>query len=149
MLVIGAAGQVAVFAERSDYQLGKQLEAQEQTPGVQIPVRPAVQYKSQDQRDPFKGITKDDFREKQGSATIVTPEDKPLPALTVQGIIWGAKFPQAIINNKVVKVGDMLQGVKILSIDKNGITVLFDGRQVTLSAPAGGARTPKTPQEGG
>ena len=149
MLVIGASGQVVVFAERSDFKAMKQLEAQEQAPAVQIPERPTVQYNSQDQRDPFKGITKEDFKEKQGTVEVAAPDDKPLPVLTVQGVIWGAKFPQAIINNKVVKVGDVLQGAKILSIEKNGIMVLFDCRQVTLSAPAEGARAPKTPQEGG
>jgi hypothetical protein len=65
-------------------------------------------------------------------------EKKPLPELKVQGVIWGGNFPQAIVNNKVLKVGDTVEGVEIKSIDKKGITVLFEGSESTISSPAAG-----------
>ena len=56
-----------------------------------------------------------------------------LPNLTVQGVIWGDNLPQAIINNKVVKVGDRLGSVDVIDISKEGVTVLFASVKHKLS----------------
>ncbi|MCX5705546.1 MAG: hypothetical protein NTZ92_05780 [Candidatus Omnitrophica bacterium] len=98
-------------------------------------LRPKVDYSAQGLRDPFMGK-----EGKSGTGEVSSPVDKkPLPALTVQGVIWGGNFPQAIINNKVLKVGDTIEGVKIKSIAKEGIIVLFEGSESIISSPAAGS----------
>ena len=59
-----------------------------------------------------------------------------LPALTVQGVIWGTQKPQVIINNKVLREGDFLDEVQILEIKSSGIVVLYKNMKSVLSTPA-------------
>jgi len=87
-----------------------------------------IEYKSEDLRDPFQE-EKIEIKEEPE----VQIETKPLPSLQIQGIVWGGGFPQAIINNKVVKVGDTIEGVRITDINKSGVTVFFGNRQYNLS----------------
>ncbi|HNW40040.1 MAG TPA: hypothetical protein PKI44_06430 [Candidatus Omnitrophota bacterium] len=102
-----------------------------------IIVRPVMEYKSGDLRDPFKTyLVKEEPK-------IVEPENveepKPqldLTKLIVQGIIWGVKTPQAIINNQVLTIGDFIENAEILSIDKKGITLSYNGELFDLAAPA-------------
>jgi len=112
----------------------------------EIIVRPNIVYKSERLRDPFQS-----YLEKKESP-VVTPQipepepiEVPLPDLELQGLFWGGKFPQAIINNKVVKETDMIGQVKIISINKDGVTVLFTNREYKLSAP--GLSKPKSSQK--
>ena len=94
-------------------------------------VRQKVQYDTQNLKDPFKEpfieISKEASREADASQQAMN--------LTVQGVIWNAKVPQAIINNKVVKIGDTIEGVKIINITKEGITVFSGKGQYILSSP--------------
>lgn len=43
--------------------------------------------------------------------------------LVLSGIIWDAKKPYCIINEKVVKVGDEISGYKIVEIKKDSVSV--------------------------
>lgn len=54
------------------------------------------------------------------------------PDLKLQAVFWGTADPQAIINRQTVSVGDTLQGVKIISISKNGVTVSINGQETEL-----------------
>lgn len=121
---------VDAFAANSEFEMMNKLEETERTAPIQVITRPEVQYNAQDSRDPFKGPS----REQMVPAETSGYGDKPLPALTVQGIIWGGKFPQAIINNKVVKVGDIIEDTRVVSIDKDGVTVFFENQQYKLSS---------------
>ncbi len=105
-----------------------------------------IEYTSGDLRDPFGDLfqlAEEKAKKEKESQIIQNPlenivPDKPLPSLDnfkVQGVIWGGKFPQAIINNKVLGVGDSIEGVEIVEIDKKGITLNFAGRTATLAAP--------------
>jgi len=107
--------------------------------------RPVIEYTSGDLRDPFSDLfqlAEEKAKKEKEAQTIQAPlenivPDKPLPSLDnfkVQGVIWGGKFPQAIINNKVLGVGDSIEGVEIVKIDKKGITLNFAGRTATLAA---------------
>ena len=87
-----------------------------------------IEYKSEDLRDPFQEEKIEIEEQPQ-----VQIETKPLPPLQIQGIVWGGGFPQAIINNKVMRVGDTIEGVRITDINKNGVTVFFENRKYTLS----------------
>ena len=66
----------------------------------------------------------------------VTPppeiKEKPLPNITINGIIWNSARPQAIVNGKIVDVGDTIAEIYITDIRKTGIDGRFDGRKVTL-----------------
>jgi hypothetical protein len=111
------------------------LFAQEQKPqteGQAKITRPQIQYTADGLRDPFAG-----YGEGQALAQ-VSPEGKarPLPSLVIQGTVWGGPIAQAIINNKVLKVGDKIEGVEIIDINKEGVTVLFDNQISHLNSPA-------------
>ncbi len=49
--------------------------------------------------------------------------------------MWGGRFPQVVINGKVLAVGDAIEGFKIVNIEKKGITLSFSGKTAVLSAP--------------
>jgi len=87
-----------------------------------------IEYKSEDLKDPFQE-EKIEIKEQPQ----VEIEIKPLPSLQIQGIVWGGGFPQAIINNKVVRVGDTIEEVRITDINKSGVTVFSGNRQYNLS----------------
>jgi hypothetical protein len=111
----------------------QELEAQEKKVTGEVITRPKVDYSAESLRDPFKGVVVED---KSPEAAKVGAKDVPPPPLTIQGLLMGAKFPQAIINNKVVKTGDTVEGAKIITIEKDGVTVLFEGRQFKMPSPA-------------
>jgi len=98
---------------------------------VQVIVRPKVEYKAQGLRNPFEQPVLNP--EAGQEVSVGTIETKPLPSLTVQGVIWGSGLPQAIINNKVVKSGDILDGAEVFEINKEGVTVMFAGVEYKLS----------------
>lgn len=104
------------------------------------------EYKAEALRDPFQSYL---VKEEKKAIVEKTVESgiQNLPPLTVQGIIWGGKVPQAIINNKVVKAGDIIEEVKITDITNNGVTVSFAGQQYNLSTPAQSGQSKKS--EGG
>lgn len=56
----------------------------------------------------------------------------PMPGLDIQGLIWDSDKPQAIINNKVVKMGDYIEGVKVVNIRKDGVVVEYEGEEVLI-----------------
>lgn len=92
--------------------------------------RPQVIYKAEGQRDPFQGPK---IEQKITEATKIAI---PLPDLKVQGVLWGSKMPQAIINNKVVKIGDIIGTAQVSNIDKEGVSIIYEGKNYHLSAPA-------------
>jgi len=57
------------------------------------------------------------------------------PPLTISGITWGSSFPQAIINGKVVRPGDVIDDVQVISISKEGLVLSYKNQKFSLSAP--------------
>lgn len=103
--------------------------------------RPAVEYKSGNLRDPFRPLTgTKEMKAGQEKRVDLMQAGTDLGNLKVQGIIWGGRFPQAIVNNRVVTVGDTIDGAEILNIDKNGITLSSGGKAdkltVSVETPA-------------
>ncbi|MFA6358145.1 MAG: hypothetical protein WCY09_05715 [Candidatus Omnitrophota bacterium] len=100
--------------------------------------RPLIKYRTSNLRDPFAPVL---VKEEKKEDTQIQKVDKineqkvVIDALKVQGIIWGGKMPQAIINDKVLAVGDLIEDAEILNIAKNEITLSFAGEIVTLGAP--------------
>jgi hypothetical protein len=130
------------------------LEKAQKTPPPERIERRQVQYDPQNSRDPFQGPTArlTDQAASPDQTEGASADSQPvLPPLTVQGIIWGGIFPQAIINNKVLKPGDTLRvpseerEITIISIDKEGVLVTFADRQYNLRSSAAGSNLPKRP----
>jgi len=98
--------------------------------------RPVFEYESSKLRDPFKTyLVKEPEAVLQEDGEVLKPE-LDLSKLDVQGVIWGGKIPQAIINSQVLTIGDLIEGAEILSIDKKGVTLGFYGAIFDLAAPA-------------
>ena len=95
-------------------------------------IRPNVEYKAQGLRNPFEQPVLKSEVDKTNE-NLEPKVEARLPNLTVQGVIWGDNLPQAIINNKVVKVGDRLGSVDVIDISKEGVTVLFASVKHKLS----------------
>ncbi len=55
------------------------------------------------------------------------------PRVDLQGIIWSKTRPQAIVNNNVKKVGDMIGKFEIKEITKNGIILFRKGRSFSIN----------------
>ncbi|MBU1147881.1 MAG: hypothetical protein KKD11_05950 [Candidatus Omnitrophica bacterium] len=62
-----------------------------------------------------------------------TPEDIGFEGLAVNGIMWDEDNPLAIINDDVVKVGDMLGGLKVVEITKTSVVMEQNGERHTLN----------------
>lgn len=58
--------------------------------------------------------------------------EEPLPNMNISGLVWNTDRPQAIINGQIIGMGDIISGVKIIDIQKTGITVLFRNKTSTL-----------------
>ncbi len=119
--------------------------------GSGLIIRPQVKYESSALRDPFRScLVKEGAASGTQSTSKLAQLKINLDTLVVQGVIWGGKIPQAIINNKVLAVGDLIEGGKIISIEKSGIILNFSGEIVTLSTPGQAAmfkRIDKTKEE--
>ncbi len=64
-----------------------------------------------------------------------------LPSLKLQGILWGTSKPRAIINRKVLAVGDTIENAQVVSVNKEGVVVSFGGQEyrLRLSTKGGGS----------
>lgn len=56
----------------------------------------------------------------------------PSTPLIVQGVVWGGAMPQAIINNRVTNIGDVIEGAKVIDISKKGVILLYKDRKYLL-----------------
>ncbi len=66
-----------------------------------------------------------------------TPQETPvqMPSLILQGIFWGIPKPQAIINRKIVSVGDTVEGSEVVAVTREGVTVSYNGEEHELKLP--------------
>lgn len=108
------------------------LKAQVQPGEDATALRPPVEYKGEGLPEPFQLLEEALPMAGDGQEGI------ELPKLIIQGIVWGGASPQAIINNQIVKAGDTIEGARIESIAKEGLTVSFQGREFKLPSPASG-----------
>jgi len=102
----------------------------------------ALTYKAEGLKDPFRARIR-----KNEQPVVETKKDekvdKPLPNVTIEGIMWGGKFPQVIVNGQVAKAGDTIvvggpnaeDKVRVETINKDGITVSFNNRTYDVLSP--------------
>ncbi len=57
---------------------------------------------------------------------------KPILDLKLTGIIWDEKIPQALINNKIVKAGDILGNYVVIKIDRNSVILNNGAEEIEL-----------------
>lgn len=55
-----------------------------------------------------------------------------LTGVKLEGIIWDEKKPIAIINDKVVGIGDTISGAKIIEIKKDEVIFDINGQTVSV-----------------
>ena len=58
-------------------------------------------------------------------------------------MVWDTDVPQAIISDRVVKVGDEISGVKVTFIDKKGVEISRNGLRYLLSVSGNKTMTSK------
>jgi len=94
----------------------------------------AVEFKSEGTRDPFvSAVPQKPVVYRSTDTTVMQGQVKP-PNFLVEGMVWGSARPQAIIEDKIYNIGDEVKGAKIVSIDRDGIKVTFQGN-IFLIAP--------------
>ncbi len=86
-------------------------------------------------RSPFK--TQIPEPKPQQPVTEIKPQEEEsgvvaLPRFNVQGMVWQGANPLAIINNRVLKVGDTLNDAKVVNVSKDGVDFLYQGRVFTI-----------------
>jgi len=57
------------------------------------------------------------------------------PPLQLQGVFWGTPRPSAIINRRILYVGDTIDNAKILAVTKDGVTASYGGQEFQLRLP--------------
>lgn len=62
----------------------------------------------------------------------VIKKEPPVLNWKIKGIVWNSDRPQAIINDRVVDVGDIVDKAKIIAIRKAEIVVEIDGQKITV-----------------
>lgn len=89
----------------------------------------AVTYTGAEGRDPFSSLL-----EQKKMIEDPNLEEKKLRSLVVQGLVASAANPRAIINGKIYRVGnDLLPGIKVTRIQKEGVFVMIGEKETLLS----------------
>ena len=130
-----------------DEQLDKLLNSQtvKAIPPIELPV---FAYTADKLEDPFASklpkLHASAPEVTVGAGQPVTSPPMQPPHLSVQGLVWGGAVPEVIIDGAVYTVGDTVHGAKVLSIDREGITVELQGSTFAfgVSKNLGSSRSP-------
>lgn len=62
-----------------------------------------------------------------------------MDSIVLKGVVWNSDIPQAIINNKVMNIGDEINGLRIVAITRDGVEFSSNGVKtfVTISQQKG------------
>lgn len=90
------------------------------------------EYQAKGKRDPFVPFLTDDGRRIQPPGTDEESE-VPLEGLALKGIILGkGGESMAILNDRVVREGEEVDGFKVVKIGPQRVTILVDGKEMDL-----------------
>ena len=78
-------------------------------------------FKKPDIRDPFLSSKDSNILKAPGE------KKKLVINLNLKGILWDKLVPTAIINSKVVKIGDLIFGKTVVDIEKNKVILMENG----------------------
>lgn len=115
--------------------------AQGETAKAELPETislPEVKYTSEKLPDPFLSPFEMDALFNNKSKTKIEESDiveEGLEGFDVTGTVWGTKLPQAIVNETVVRVGEVINGALILDIKKEGVYVQYEEKKYLLKTP--------------
>lgn len=88
-------------------------------PQAAMPVKPQYQLQEEEsqslelKRDPFATVI----------PAVVKSQAAQVSSITLSGILWEENNPLAIINNKIVKVGDRVAGCNVVEIRQNSVSL--------------------------
>ena len=113
---------------------------------------PAVDYVADMSHDPLRSAfyvpEAGEAPQSEVSSLPLPPEPEPtipaavgLPSINIQGVLWGSANPQVIIDGKVYEIGDSIGGGRILSIERDGVTVERWGATFRAKKRGGSDRT--------
>lgn len=102
---------------------------------------PRVLAKNQSQPNlkPDVNIVKEPRREPPSTETITAIQNKPEPLekpkapLTLNGVFFSQDEGYALINNQIVKEGDIVEGAKVERITLEEVELVFEGKPIKLS----------------
>lgn len=120
---------LAVSVQEYRHKIDQEVNPQDDARPQQVVTPSALNYTAQELRNPLKSLLPAEPVHAQlqsgGSSQrpAQPPAPPPPPALRLQGLLWGGIEPQAIINDHVYRVGELVAGAKILAIDRRGVTV--------------------------
>jgi len=115
----------------------------------EIAVREPVPYTAATFRDPFVPVSAAMEVKPQAGAAKTTTTVVSLPDMVLQGMVWGGSFPQAIINGRVVKIGDQVSGAEVLDITKEGVLFLYGNNRCLLTPQVVPISSKSSKAEGG
>jgi hypothetical protein len=69
------------------------------------------------------------------AATATVTNTPVFPNLKVQGIFWRPSRPSVVINGKSLFVGEKIEKAKVVAIDQETVTVVWNGEQRVLTVP--------------
>ena len=61
----------------------------------------------------------------------------PKKVWKLSGIVFNEFNPLAIINGKSIGVGDLIEGAKVLKIERKKVVIVYDGNSISLSVSKG------------
>ena len=71
-----------------------------------------------------------------GSTQVATePHLDPPPVLKVQGVVWGGPDPKVIIDGRIYGVNDIVKGMRIVAIERGGMTVAHGPSTIFYTVP--------------
>jgi len=68
----------------------------------------------------------------RGEKREVRQEQSPGPQWVLNGILYDDINPTAVINKKIVKAGDTIEGARVIAIGKKSVSIEYDGSRVEL-----------------
>ena len=71
-------------------------------------------------------------KEELDKTTPVTAQQIGITDLELQGIFWNVSNPQAIINRRIVSVGDRIDSAEVEAITKEGVILSLNGQKFDL-----------------
>ena len=66
------------------------------------------------------------------TSVFLKTEAKNVPKFLLNGVMYLEGGPQAIVNNAVVKEGDVVEGARVVKINRNDVIMRFKDEEITL-----------------
>ena len=93
-------------------------------------------------RDPFLTCLPEKLQKAQEQAVSKKKEfEKSIPQeeiippnLTIKGLIWNTDLPQAIVNDSIIRIGDIIDEAEVLDITKEGISIRYRSKEFFVKA---------------